>query len=93
MRKKLNIKTILIVVMVLYVGSLFISQRVNAYKLKQDISKQQKELAKLKDINQRLQDEVEMSKTESYIERKARERLGLVKDREIPIINSSNKKN
>lgn len=93
MRKKLNIKTILIVVMVLYVGSLFISQRVNAYKLKQDISKQQKELAKLKDINQRLQDEVEMSKTESYMERLARERLGLVKDREIPIINSSNKKN
>jgi cell division protein FtsL len=93
MRKKLNIKTIVLFAIALYVGSLFISQRINAYKLKQEISKQQKELARLKETNQRLQDEVEMSKTEGYMERLARERLGLVKDREIPIIHSSSKQN
>lgn len=94
MRKgKFNIKTIGLIIAAFYVGSIFISQRINSYKLNVEISKQQLELEKLKEKNQRLQDEVKMSKTEAYMEKLARERLGLIKEGETPVIHSSNKNN
>lgn len=39
--------------------------------------------------NQILKDEVKMSKSDSYIEKLARERLGLIKPGETPVIDSS----
>ena len=92
MRKKVNIKTVVLVILLVYGGVLFINQRVNAHKIKQEMNNQQQELAKLKDVNQQLQDEVNMSKNESYMEKLARERLNLVKEGETPVIQSSSKK-
>lgn len=90
MKKKINIKTVVLVILLFYVGVLFVNQRINAHKLNQEMIKQNQELAKVKDVNQQLQDEVNMSKDDSYMEKLARERLSLVKEGEIPVIHSSN---
>jgi cell division protein FtsL len=90
MKKKINIKTVVLVVLLFYVGILFVNQRISARKINQEMIRQNQELAKVKDVNQQLQDEVSMSKDDSYMEKLARERLSLVKDGEIPVIHSSN---
>lgn len=92
MRKKFNFKTIGVFIAFLYAGGIFTAQRVSAYKLKQEIQKQQVELQKVKEKNQRLQDEVKMSKTDMYMEKLARERLGFIKEKETPVIHSTDKK-
>jgi cell division protein FtsL len=90
MKKKINIKTVVLVILLFYVGILFVNQRISARKLNQEMIKQNQELAKVKDVNQQLQDEVSVSKDDSYMEKLARERLSLVKDGEIPVIHSPN---
>jgi cell division protein FtsB len=92
MRKKVNIKTIVLVILLVYGGMLFINQRVNAHKINEEMNKQQQELAKLKDVNQKLQDEVNESQKESYMEKLVREKFGFVKDGETPVKQSSSKK-
>lgn len=78
---------ILIVCYVLYV---FISQQVTMQKIKNQIADKKIEEQKVKDKNQKLQDEVKMSKLDMYIEKLARERLGLIKQGETPVIDSKN---
>jgi cell division protein DivIC len=92
MRKRFNLKTIGVIIAFLYAGGIFTGQRVNAYKLRLEIQKQQSELQKVKERNQRLQDEVKMSRMDMYIEKLARERLGLIKEKETPVIHSTDKK-
>lgn len=89
MRKKFRLRNLLIVAAVLYVGYVFVSTQLAMNKIKHEINVKQQELAKLKDKNQKLQDEVDMSKTDSYIEKLARERLGLVKPGEAPVVPKS----
>jgi cell division protein FtsB len=93
MRKKINIKSIGVLIAFLYAGGIFVGQRINAYRIREDINIKQDELNKLKEKNQRLQDEINMSKTDMYMEKLARERLGLIKEGETPVIhnNDSNK--
>ena len=92
MSKRINIKTICMIVILLYAGGIFANQRINSYKISQEINKQHTELQKLMEKNQRLQDEVNMSKTDLFIEKQARERLGLIKEGETPVIHSSDSK-
>jgi cell division protein FtsL len=92
MRKKIGIKAVGIVIALLYAGGIFVGQRVSAYKLRQEIANQLTEFEKVKETNQRLQDEVNMSKDPRFIEKLARERLGLIKEGETPVIHSSGKK-
>ncbi len=47
------------------------------------------ELEKAQEENKKLQDEVQLSKTDKYIEKLAREKLGLIKEGETPVINNS----
>jgi cell division protein FtsL len=69
---------------------IFISQQVKMYSInKQNEQMKQQEQIVL-DKNQKLKDEVKMSKSDSYIEKLARERLGLIKPGETPVIDSSN---
>lgn len=94
MKKGAGFKLVIAGVAIAYVGYLLINHQVNAYKLKQEIAERRVELDKLKDRNQRLQDEVKMSRTDPlYMERLARERLGLIKEGETPVIHSAAKKN
>ena len=93
MSKKINIIRVGVIIALIYVGGLFVSQIINTNKLNMEISKQQALYEGLKEKNQQLQDEVlNMSKDNTYMERLGRERLGLIKEGETPVINSSDKK-
>lgn len=93
MSKKINIIRVGVIIALIYVGGLFVSQIINTNKLNMEISKQQALYARAKEKNQQLQDEVlNMSKDNTYMERLGRERLGLIKEGETPVINSSGKK-
>ncbi|MBP1743387.1 MAG: dihydroorotate dehydrogenase [Firmicutes bacterium] len=60
------------------------------YTINRQIEQLEQEEQSVLDKNQELKDEVKMSKSDSYIEKLARERLGLVKPGETPVIDSSN---
>jgi len=60
------------------------------YSIQKQINLAQQEEQTVKTKNLELKDEVKMSKSDSYIEKLARERLGLIKEGETPVIDSSN---
>ena len=90
MRKKQKVKFIIFLLIFGNICYIFISQQIKIYSIKKDISIQQKEEQSVMEKNQRLQDEVKMSKSDAYIEKLARERLGLIKEGETPVIDSKN---
>ncbi|MCT8977484.1 septum formation initiator family protein [Clostridium sp. CX1] len=90
MNNKIKGKSIIIVLIICYVFYIFISQQITMHKIKSQISDKKIEEQKVKEKNQKLQDEVKMSKSDMYIEKLARERLGLIKQGETPVIDSKN---
>ena len=87
-KKKLNFKKVIIVFASMYVGYILISTQVTILKLRKEMETRQQELSKQADANQKLQDEVKKltDNPNEYYERLARERLGLVKPGETPVI-------
>ena len=59
------------------------------YSINRQIEQMTQEEKIVLDKNLKLKDEVKMSKSDSYIEKLARERLGLIKPGETPVIDSS----
>lgn len=77
----------------IYLISTLINQQIIMKRQKNNIEGYTVESKKLKEENMKLQDEIELSKTDKYIEKLAREKLGLIKDGETPVIDESvNKK-
>lgn len=60
------------------------------YRISKEMKIVQQEELSAKEKNQKLQDEIKMSKSDAYIEKLARERLGLIKEGETPVIDSKN---
>jgi cell division protein FtsB len=87
-KKKLGLKKIIIVFASMYVGYILINTQITMLKLKKEMGVNQQELSKQSEKNQKLQDEVTRmtNKTDEYYERLARERLGLIKPGETPVI-------
>ena len=75
---------ILIAILVIY----YVRQELTMNKIHKDIEAKQTQLNELQDKNKKLQDEVNQSSTDEYIERMARERLGMIKNGEKVITNS-----
>lgn len=71
-----------------YACYIFINQQIAIHKIKNEITQKKLEEQKVKDKNKKLQDEVKMSESDMYIEKLARERLGLIKQGEIPVIDT-----
>ena len=90
MKKKFSIKSVILVFVVMYVCYLLIQQQVTMVRQKNELQKYTVELQKKKEKNKILQDEVELSKTDRYIEKLAREILGLVKEGETPVMDNKN---
>ena len=90
MKKKFSLKSTIIVFAVIYVCCILINQQVTMVRQKSEIQKYTVELQKKKDEKKVLQDEVELSKTDKYIEKLAREILGLVKEGETPVMDNKN---
>jgi cell division protein FtsL len=89
MEKKLMLKKIIIVgCMVFFVFS-YIRQSVTMNRIQKEIDSKQLQLDEVKQKNQRLQDEVEKINSDSsdYLEKLAREKLGMIKPGE-KVVNS-----
>ncbi|WP_392486003.1 FtsB family cell division protein [Haloimpatiens sp. FM7315] len=92
MRNKLNAKNVLFCFLVLYVIYIFANQQIVIARIKAEKNSKEKELTEMRQKNKELQDKVQMSKSDSYIERLAREKLNFIKKGETPVINNFSKK-
>lgn len=90
MKKKFSIKSVILIFALVYVCYILIQQQVIMVRQKKEIQMYQVELQKKKKENKLLQDEVELSKTDKYLEKLAREILGLVKEGETPVMDNKN---
>lgn len=90
MKKKQKIKLAILLLIFGYICYIFISQQITMYRISKEMKIQQQEEQIAKEKNQKLQDEVKMSKSDTYIEKLAREKLGLIKEGETPVIDSKN---
>lgn len=88
-KRGFNLKKVLFIITVVYCCFILITQQIRINKIKKETVSYQSELKLLQVKNQKLQDEVRMSKSEMYIEKLAREKLGLIKPGETPVINSN----
>lgn len=92
MRRGIKIgKVVIMIVVALFVVG-FIRQEITMNRLSDQISEKHKQLEELESKNERLQDEVNQCNTDEYIERLARERLGMIKQGEKVIINKDKSK-
>lgn len=92
MKGKIKIKRLLVIVILLYVGYVFARQQITMNNMQKELTAKQNKYNQLTDKNLNLKDELELSKTDAYMEKLARERLGLVKKGEIPVVNNGNNK-
>ncbi len=75
----------LILVLIFYIVFLFSDKYAKTLQLKEDIKKLESDIKELKLKNKNLSEEVESLKADKYIEKIAREELGLTKPDEILI--------
>ena len=89
MEKKLILKKIIIVGCIVFFVFGYIRQRVTMNRIQKEIDSKQLQLDEVKQKNERLQDEVEKINSDSsdYLEKLARERLGMIKPGE-KVVNS-----
>ncbi|AYD41489.1 septum formation initiator family protein [Clostridium fermenticellae] len=90
MKKFFKPKKILYVLLIGYICYIFANQQITMNRIKKQVADKQLQEQKIKEKNEKLQDEVKMSKTDNYVEKLARERLGLIKEGETPVINTKN---
>lgn len=87
MKRRLTLKSTIIILLfaVFIIG--FIRQELMMKRIQQDIVTSQEELENLKDKNIKLQAELDSTPSDEYLEKLARERLGMVKEGEV-VVNS-----
>jgi cell division protein FtsB len=83
-------RRISILLFVVVMGVTIYNQQVTMNRIKSNISLQTQELRKVQEENEILTHSVELTKTDEFIIKNARTRLGLLKPGEIPVIDSSN---
>lgn len=87
-KKRMNLKNMVIIILIAILVISYVRQELTMNKIHKDIEAKHTRLNELQDKNKKLQDEVNQSSTDEYIERMARERLGMIKDGEKVITNS-----
>jgi len=75
----------IILLLILYIVFLFSDKYARTLQLKEDIKRLESEIEELKMKNNNLSEEVESLKSDKYVEKIAREELGLTKPDEILI--------
>ena len=90
MKKNVNLKGIIIVLVIGFFSISVIKQVIVLKRIKSDISTQAQELEELKEKNIKLQAELDRAQSNNeYLEKLAWERLGLIKEGEQQIIPSN----
>lgn len=87
-KKRMNLKNVVIIILIAIFCISYIRQEITMNKIQKEIEAKQTQLNELESKNKKLQDEVNQSSTDQYIERMARERLGMIKEGEKVITNS-----
>lgn len=77
--KKLNLKRIILLLLGLYIGVVFINQQIIMFRQHRDIQEYSAELKVRESEYKKLQEDYTLSQDETYIEKIAREKLGLIK--------------
>ena len=88
MVKKPKLKFIIIFIIIAYIGYAFVKIEISIKDKQRELSSYNKQIIELQEKNMKLKDEVKVSKTDEYMERQAREKCGLVKAGETPVINN-----
>ncbi|MBX9137307.1 MULTISPECIES: septum formation initiator family protein [unclassified Clostridium] len=87
MKKNINLKGIIVVLIIGVFSICLVKQLTVLRRIKNDIAIQTQELQELKEKNIKLQAELDRAQSNNeYLEKLARERLGLIKDGEQQII-------
>ncbi len=90
MKKNINLKGIIVVLIVGVFSVCLVKQLTVLRRIKNDITIQTQELKELKEKNIRLQAELDRAQSNNeYLEKFARERLGLIKEGEQQIISNN----
>lgn len=90
MKKNINLKIISVVLIISIFSVSLIKQVVVLRRIKKEISTQTQELEQLKEKNIKLQAELDRAQgNNEYLEKLARERLGLIKEGEQQIITNN----
>lgn len=89
MKKKLILKRMIIVGFIIFFAFSYIRQSITISRIQKEIDSKQLQLDEIKQKNERLQDEAEKISSDSpdYLEKLARERLGMIKPGE-KVVNS-----
>ncbi|WP_297518800.1 septum formation initiator family protein [uncultured Clostridium sp.] len=86
MKMRVNAKALALLGVGVLFTTTFINQEITKKKLNDNKVKVEQELKNLKQKNIELTEEFNDSKTDSYIERMARERLGMIKEGEQVVV-------
>lgn len=89
MKRKLTFKKLLIIGLVSIFAFSYVRQEITTNRIEKEIINKQSQLEEIKEKNERLQEEVEKINSDSaeYLEKLARERLGMIKPGE-KVVNS-----
>ncbi|MGL5151985.1 MAG: FtsB family cell division protein [Clostridium sp.] len=79
MKKKINFKSLIILVLLIGFAYTFVRQEKAISRINAEIAQREKELQELKIKNERLQDQVNISDSDEYLEALARDRLKMIK--------------
>lgn len=93
MKRKITIKGVVIGIIFCIVVVSVIRQQVAMNKIEKQITEKQNLINQLKESNQTLKDEVNETKTDAFIEKKARERLKMIKPGEEVVVQENNNVN
>lgn len=83
---KLNLKRFLIIGFISYVAYIFVQQQLTINRINNSILSVKDEINKVNSENEKLQDKLDSSKSDAYLEKLARERGLLIKKGEIPVL-------
>jgi cell division protein DivIC len=88
MKKRSKLQFLIIGIFIVNICYILVNQQITMNKIRKETENKTSEITKLRGDNQKLQDEIKMAHSDQYSEKLAREKLGLIKPGEIPVINN-----
>lgn len=89
-KKRIRIRHVLITLLALYIAFILVTQQIAINKAKAEKARIQAEIEKLAEENKKIQLQLEDMQSDEYIEKIARERLGLIKPGEYMFVDVNN---
>lgn len=87
MKRQVTLKKLIVIAIIAIFAFNYVKQSVTINRIKKEIINNQNELEDLKSKNNELESDLKKVDTDEYIEKLARERLGMIKDGE-KVVNS-----